>query len=171
MLLYKEPWNGVDKQYECLLSIGFYEFDEVIVNALNEDDAVDACANWLQANGYIGLYKTSEEYEEMEDEDKLYVSAGNDCLYIPLVSLKEFKIPTGERVVEAIGSRKLSLANQIAKNEWDNETLIKYLTGLVDTLDDMLLLFGITYYAEAMKSVAINMADKMGIPVPTSLKD
>jgi hypothetical protein len=171
--LYREPWNGIDRQYRCVLSTGLYEFDDVIVNAMTECDAIDVCADWLQANGYVGLYKTSEEYEEMEYDHELYTCAGNSGIYIPLAHVEEFEIPIGEKVICELGAGKLNEANQIAV-AWDDASLVRYLLTLADKLDSMLELNVHDYigpYNEIMKSVAINVANSLGIPVPTTLKD
>lgn len=71
-----------DPQWKVLLPTGTTWAACFIVQAGNEQAALNAVVDYCEEKGLCGLYQTIEEINSMELYEEDYICAGNHCLYV-----------------------------------------------------------------------------------------
>lgn len=71
-----------DPQWKVLLPTGTAWMAGFIVQAGNEQAALDAVVDYCEEKGLCGLYYTIEDLNSKEIYEEEYICAGNHCLYV-----------------------------------------------------------------------------------------
>ncbi len=76
--------NEEEKFWENSYRVWLSEFSDVIVNANNEQDALDYAIDYATKQKWEGLFLTPEEVKEIEEEGNIedYICGGNESRYL-----------------------------------------------------------------------------------------